>query len=321
MLNTSSDALVPFLIGGAVLLMLLFPMLASMIIITKQQNVRFIETFGRFTSVRRAGLGLKWPAPFQKASPNFSLRIREIAEEVRVKSRDNAFVVVPIRVQYGVKESAAEAAFYKLDDPEGQIRSYVVNQVRTTASEMDFNALFQSRDAFETGVEQTLAERMGDFGYVIYNVLVDDPQPSEALREAFDRVIAAERLKDAATAEGEAARIKAVAQANAEGESLKIKGRAYADFRNAVADGNAEALAKFTAETGLTGRDALMFFTSVNEMEAVTGAAERGGQVVFVAASAQGLPHADLMGMMRSTTPMPAAPMPTIPQDADPDTP
>lgn len=281
-----------------IVIFLVILLLPSMIVITSQQNVRLIETFGKFSSVRQAGLSFKLPWPIQSATSNFSMRVREIGEDVGVKSSDNAFVVVPIRVQFAVKEGGAQDAFYRLDDPETQIRSYVVNQVRATASSMTFDDLFKSRDAFETDVEQTLATRMGEFGFKIENVLVDDPQPSTELREAFDRVIAAQRLKDAATNEGEALRIKSVAAANAEGESLRIKGEAYAKFRNIIAEGNAEALKKFTATTGLTDKDALDFFTSVNEMEAVTTAAEAGGNIVFVAGNTKsGIEHA-LLGTM-----------------------
>ena len=69
-------------------------LLPSMIVITSQQNVKLIETFGRFTSVRQAGLSIKLPWPIQTATDNFSLRVREIAEDVGVKSLDNAFVVI-----------------------------------------------------------------------------------------------------------------------------------------------------------------------------------------------------------------------------------
>ncbi|WP_118133205.1 SPFH domain-containing protein [Oceanicella sp. SM1341] len=269
-----------------VVVILVLALGASMIVITRERHVRMIETFGKFTSVRRAGLSLKLPWPIQNATANFSTKLREIGEEVEVKSSDNAFVVVPIRVQYRVKQGAERDAYYLLESPAGQIRSYVVNQVRSSASSQPFNALFQSRDFFESEIERTLTERMAEFGYHIENVLVDDPQPSEDLRAAFDRVISSERLREAATNEAEAERIRMVARANADGEALQIKGEAYARFRKIVAEGNAEALKLFSGETGLGPDAGLKFFTSINEMEALTAAAEAGGKVVFVTGSA-----------------------------------
>lgn len=274
-------------------------LLATCIVITQQQHVRLIETFGKFSAIKHAGLSLKAPWPIQSASANFSLKIMEISQDVTVKSSDNAFVTVPIRVQYRVNDSGAEAAYYRLDDPVGQIRSYVVNQVRSTASGLTFDQLFQSRGAFEGGVEDTLTDKMSSYGFRIVNVLVDDPQPSDELKDAFDRVIASERLKESAQNEGEAARIISVAKANAEGESLEIKGRAFSSFRKTIAEGNSEALQEFVRGTGLSPAEGLIFFTSINEMEAVRDAAAEGGRVVFVAGSAKSEgTNPALMGMI-----------------------
>lgn len=286
------------LITYAAIILVVLPILATTIVITRQQNVRLIETFGRFSSTRSAGLSFKLPWPIQMAGENFSLKIQEIAEDVNVKSKDNAFVSVPIRVQYRVDEASARDAFYKLSNAADQIRSYVVNQVRSSASGMSFNDLFQSRNTFEKDVATTLTTRMSEFGFRIENVLVDDPQPSAELRRAFDRVISAERLKEAAVNEGEAKRTLQVAEANAEGEALKIKGEAFASFRKTVAEGNAEALESFAGKTGLSPANGLAFFVSINEMEAVRDAAQAGGRVVFVTGSNKDYQQGALMGMV-----------------------
>lgn len=271
---------------------------ATCIVITGQERVRMIETFGKFSKTAEAGLSFKWPAPFQFASQPLSLQQLQLSETVKVKSSDNAFVEVPIRLQYRVDPRRVKDAYYKLSNPEAQIRSYIVNQVRSTASGMSFDELFQSKDTFENAVEETLKDKMTEFGFIIANILVDDPQPSEELREAFDRVIASKRLLEASKNEAEAERVIAVAKAEAEGESLEIKGKAYASFRQTIAEGNAEALSAFVKDTGLSARDALEFFKNINEMEAVRDASSYGGRVVFVAGSAKKDENAALLGML-----------------------
>lgn len=263
--------------------------LSTCIVITEQEHTRIIETFGKFSSVRTSGLGFKWPAPIQTASENFSLQITQITEDVSAKSSDKAFVTVPVNVQIRVDENNAELAYYKLSNPDESIRSYVKNRVRGKASSMTFDELFSAQTDFQDDVFESLTERMASFGFIIENVLVDDPQPSESLRESFDRVLASERLKEAAVNEGEAARLLSVARANAEGEALEIKGKAWSEFRKTIAEGNAEALDQFAGKTGLTPAEGLTFFTSINEMEAVRDAAQAGGQVVFVTGSAKPL--------------------------------
>jgi regulator of protease activity HflC (stomatin/prohibitin superfamily) len=266
-----------FIVGFAILAMYL----GTCLVITPQQSVRMIETFGKFSGIRRAGLSLKAPYPFQSASAPFSLRLQESVKEVDLKTKDNAFVMVPIRVQFMVDQSRAREAYYLLDDPVEQIKSYVINQVRSTGGGKTLNELFTSRDAFEKDVQDMLEECMGDFGYIIRNVLVDDPQPSPELREAFDRVIASERLKEAAANEAEAERIRQVAAAQAEKESMVLRGEAISEFRKTITEGNADAIKLFTEGTGLNAKDALEFITAVNEMETVGRAAEAGGTIVF----------------------------------------
>ncbi|WP_343563045.1 SPFH domain-containing protein [Kiloniella sp. b19] len=285
-------------LGGFLLIPIVLILLPSMIVITGQQNVKIIETFGKYTSTRSAGLSFKLPYPIQTATGNFSLQIMEIAETVGVKSSDNAFVDVPIRVQFAVNPDRAKEAYYKLSLPEEQIRSYIVNQVRSTASGLSFEDLFKSQAAFQGDVQETLTEKMDDFGFWIINVLVDDPQPSPELRQAFDRVLAAQREKEAAVAEGEAARLLSVAKARAEGEALQIKADAYASFRKIVAEGNSEAIEAFRGKTGLSAEAALEFFVSINEMEAMRDAAAEGGNVVFVSSSAKTSGDKALMGLL-----------------------
>lgn len=269
--------------ASVVILILLLPVLATCVVITRQQHVRFIETFGRFSSTRQAGLSLKLPYPIQIATPNFSMKIQELSEDITVKSSDNAFVVVPIRVQFGVTSDRANAAFYRLENAERQIASYVVNQVRSTAASMTFEELFRSKSRFEEDVAETLTERLGDYGYVIENVLVDDPQPSDELKTAFDRVIASKRLREAAENEGEAVRIKSVLEAQASKEAMILKAEGYARFREIIAEGNAKALADFVGETGVPPQSVLDFFSQTNTMEALRDAANAGGRTVLVA--------------------------------------
>lgn len=203
-----------------------------------------------------------------------------------VKSADNAFLSVTISVQYRVNPDKANDAYYKLAKPDEQIRSYVVNQVRALASSSSFDALFRSRNVLEQGVKQVLDKRIGGFGFVIENVLVDDPLPSDELRKAFDRVLASNRLREAAENEGEAEKIRAEKKAQAEKIALELRGQALVAFRRTIAEGNADAINAFVKETQLSPESALHFITSINEVESLSTAASAGAKVVFITAAA-----------------------------------
>jgi len=267
----------------------------SMIVITPQRHVKVLETFGKYSGYRKAGLSFKAPWPIQAVSAVKSLQTMEISQEVSVMSADNASVILPIRIQMTVDESDVEAATYKLDNPAQQIKSYVTNQVRATAGRMKMIDLFKARDAFKDDIEQELSAKMAECGYRIIDVLVDDPQPSAELRAAFERVLASERLKEAAINEAEANKTMLVATAKAEAESVREKGKGLADFRNTIAEGQSAAMKKFMDGTDLTHKDALSFMLAVNEMEALTTVGQSGGKVIFVTGSAGGRDNSPAM--------------------------
>ena len=267
---------------------LVVAIVALSIVITPQNTVRVVETFGKYAGQRSSGLTFKLPWPFQTASAPINLRTQQVRETVGVMSSDKAFVMVPISVQFRIDPRSVYDAYYKLDRPVSQIQSYLNNSVRATASGKTFSELFQSRDAFRHDIEETLKEKMDDYGYIIVDVLVDDPQPSEEVVDSFNRVIASERLREAAENEGEAEKIRMVKSAEAEKASLELRGEALATFRQTIAKGNAEAVEAFVGKTGLGAKDALAFMTSVNEMEQLSQVASEGGRVIFIGASAAG---------------------------------
>lgn len=213
----------------AILLVFLF--IFCCVITVKQHTMQIIEVFGRFYNAKHAGLRCKIPYPIGIIAGTVDLRIMELVKVISVKALDNAFVEVPVKVQYRVIPEKIKEAYYELQNPSAQMLSYIVNVVRATASAMPMNDLFQSKNAIEDSVKKTLNERFSNYGYAIVNVLVDDPQPSQEVRTAFDKVVASEREKEAAVNQAEAYRIRKVEEARAEAESIMLKSRAYVESR------------------------------------------------------------------------------------------
>ena len=224
--------------------------------------MQIIEVFGRFYNAKHAGLRIKVPYPIGIVVGTVDLRIMELVKVISVKALDNAFLEVPVKVQYRVIPEKVKEAYYELQNPSAQILSYIVNVVRATASAMPMNDLFQSKNTIEDAVKRTLNERFSNYGYAIVNVLVDDPQPSQEIRSAFDKVIASEREKEAAINQAEAYRIRKVEEARAEAESIMLKSRAYIESRVQIIslakqELNASDVSVLNLVAGIDYRDAL----------------------------------------------------------------
>ncbi len=264
---------------------LLLLLLASPAIfyVVKGKTAAILETFGRpHQQAVFPGLRIKWPYPITSIVARVNLQLQEIHADVSVKTSDNAFMTLPVKVQYRASDDAAGAvkAHYELEAPEKQITSYVLNNVRQTASGMEMTELYANRDSVEQQVQVALSEQFARFGYIIENVLVDEPQPSTEVRDAFNKVIASKRLMEAARNEAEAARIKLVGAAQAEAESKKLQGEGMAQMRTAVARGLEEAM-ETMSKAGLKPEEAIKFLTDTNRIDAITNAAAHGNTIII----------------------------------------
>jgi regulator of protease activity HflC (stomatin/prohibitin superfamily) len=149
---------------------------------------------------------------------------------------------------------------------------------------MEMTELYANRDAVESQVQTALSEQFARFGYSIENVLVDEPQPSVEVRDAFNQVIASKRLMEAARNVAEAERIKLVGAAQAEAESKKLQGEGMAQMRTAVARGLEEAM-ETMQKAGLSTTMAIQFLSDTNRLDTITSAATHGNTIIIDAGS------------------------------------
>jgi regulator of protease activity HflC (stomatin/prohibitin superfamily) len=277
------ESIFGFIFSWKVVLLVVFIWLASSsVFIIRGKTAGILETFGKpHERARLPGLQFKLPFPFTSIRAHVNLQQQEIGADVSVKTNDNAFMTLPVKVQYRASDDplGAVKAHYELEKPETQIASYVLNNVRQTASGMEMVELYANRDAMESKVQEALREQFARYGYIIENVLVDEPQPSPEVRDAFNKVIASKRLKEAAENEAEAAKIRLVGVAKAEAESKKLQGQGMADMREAIARGLEHAM-ETMQKAGLTPEDAMSFLNETNRLDTISTAAAHGNMII-----------------------------------------
>mgnify|MGYP000914449716 FL=1 len=226
--------LIPFLFVGLVILF-------SSFFTVKQQSAAIIERFGKFLSIRQSGLQLKIPL-VDKVAGRLSLKITQLDVIVETKTKDDVFVKLKVSVQFKVIKDKVEDAFYKLDYPHDQITSYVFDVVRAEVPKMILDDVFLKKDDIAIAVKSELNDAMLDYGYDIIKTLVTDIDPDAQVKEAMNRINAADREKTAAQYEGDAARILIVEKAKAEAESKRLQGQGIADQRREIARGLEESV-------------------------------------------------------------------------------
>jgi regulator of protease activity HflC (stomatin/prohibitin superfamily) len=215
--------------------------LISSFFIVKQQTAAVIERFGRFVSIRQSGLQLKIPL-VDRVAGRLSLKIQQLDVIIETKTKDDVFVKLKVSVQYKVIKAKVEDAFYKLDYPHDQITSYVFDVVRAEVPKMILDDVFLKKDDIAIAVKSELNDAMMEYGYDIIKTLVTDIDPDAQVKEAMNRINAADREKTAAQYEGDAARILIVEKAKAEAESKRLQGQGIADQRREIARGLEESV-------------------------------------------------------------------------------
>jgi len=228
-------------IATYILVFLAFTLIASGLFIVKQQTAAIIERFGKFVAVRQPGLHLKIPL-VDKVAGRMSLKILQLDVIVETKTKDDVFVKLKVSVQYKVVSGSVYDAFYKLDYPQDQITSYVFDVIRAEVPKMKLDDVFEKKNDIANAVKGELNEAMTNYGYDIIKALVTDIDPDAQVKEAMNRINAAEREKVAAQYEGDAARILIVEKAKAEAESKRLQGQGIADQRREIARGLEESV-------------------------------------------------------------------------------
>jgi len=229
------------LIGLPILIVLGVFLLFQVFFVVKQQTAAIIENFGKFSTVRSSGLQLKIPI-VQRIAGRINLKIQQLDVLVETKTKDDVFVKLKISVQFQVIRTNVYDAFYKLQSPHDQITSYVFDVVRAEVPKMKLDDVFERKDNIAIAVKRELNEAMVNYGYDIIKTLVTDIDPDVQVKEAMNRINAAEREKVAAEYEAEAERIKIVAKARAEAESKRLQGQGIADQRREIARGLEESV-------------------------------------------------------------------------------
>ena len=219
--------------------MSLFP-----IFTVQQQTAAIIQKLGKFDRVAQPGLQFRIPF-VERVAGRVNLRVRQLDVNVETKTEDDVFVHVVVSVQYYVIPDKIYEAFYRLNDPELQIRSFVFDVVRARVPGIKLDDVFEKKDDIADAVKTELEQVMDDFGYGIVKALVTDIDPDAKVKAAMNEINAAQRMRVAASEKGEADKILQVKAAEAEAQSKALSGKGIADQRRAIVEGLRESVDDF----------------------------------------------------------------------------
>ena len=203
-----------------------------------------IQRLGKFNRIARPGFKLRIPIIESVASKE-NLKIQQLDVDVETKTNDDVFVILKISVQYRIINNKVYEAFYELDDPHGQIASYIFDEVRAEVPKLPLDDVFAKKDDIAIAVRDNISAQMEQYGYKIVKTLITDINPDELVKASMNKINAATREIEAAVQEAEAEKIRIVKRAEAEADSKRLSGEGIAKQRLEIVRGFKESVEDF----------------------------------------------------------------------------
>lgn len=224
-----------------VFIIIIVTCLPSGLFVVREQNVAIIERLGKYNRVARSGLNFKIPI-IEKVATRLDLRVLQGDMEVENKTKDNVFVNMSIAVQYKVDNLNVFKAFYGLDEPSSQMASYIEDAIRAAVPKLSLDEVFEKKDEIALDIQETVAEEMKAYGYIIVKTLITSVEPAQIVRDSMNDINAAQRKRMAAKELAEAKKIEIVTAAEAEAEKARLNGLGIANQRAEIVNGLSESI-------------------------------------------------------------------------------
>ena len=217
-------------------------LIALAIFMVRQQTFAVVERWGKFKRVVGPGLHLKVPI-MDRVVGRVSVRVQELNVSIKTKTNDNVFVDLVIAVQYFVDgEDKVWDAFYRLTNPQTQMESWIFDNVRAKVPGMTLDSVFENKEEIAKEIEESLGDRLSEYGYKLVRALVNDIQPDRGVADAMNEINKQQRLRVAAEYEGEAKKIIVIKEAEADARSKELSGEGIAKQRIAIVAGLRESV-------------------------------------------------------------------------------
>jgi len=277
-------------LGGLVVWLVLSIILISLSVrIVNPMSVRTVEFLGKYTRILRQGLNFIVPVLEQTVYQD--LQRKNYTSEVGSISSDSVSVWVGINIVYYVQDDGDDSrngniykSIYITRNFTQILGATIEEQLRALISTFSHKEIFSKREEIGRVIASNLKEKLSEFGYTLDSIQVKDIKLENSVMNAMNRVVASERLKEAAINEWEADKIKFVKQAEADKESKILIGQWMAGQRMEIAKGFKESVDMIRwADKSLDGDKILKFLLDSSRIETLnTIGLSAGSKLIYL---------------------------------------
>lgn len=277
------------IIAVAVLVMIL---IITNIRIVSQSNAFVIERLGAYHGTWNVGLHVKMPF-LDRVAKKVSLKEKVFDFPPQpVITRDNVTMMIDTVVYFQITDPKLYT--YGVEKPINALENLSATTLRNIIGELELDESLTSRDVINTKMRSILDEATDPWGIKVNRVEVKNIEPPQAIRDAMEKQMKAERErreqiliaeghKQSAILEAEGQKQALILQAEAQKESAIQKAKGEAEAIREVQQAKAEGL-KMLKEAGM---DASVL--KLRSLEAFEKAADGQATKIIVPSDLQNL--------------------------------
>ncbi len=280
--------MLPLIILAVIILILII----SNIRIVEQAKACVIERLGAYSTTWHTGLHVKIPF-IDKVAKSVSLK-EQVADfpPQPVITKDNVTMQIDTVVYFQVTDP--KLFTYGIEQPMIAIENLSAATLRNIIGELELDECLTSRDVINTKMRSILDEATDPWGIKVNRVELKNILPPEAIRNAMEKQMKAERERREAILRAEGEKQAAILEAEGEKESAILRADAKKQQQILEAEGEAEAILKVqTAPPEGTRRsneapptDAVL---KIKAMEAFAAAANGSATKIIIPSEIQGI--------------------------------
>lgn len=260
--------------------------------IVPQTHAYVIERLGGYQATWGVGLHIKVPF-IDRIAKRVNLKEQVVDFEPQpVITKDNVTMQIDTVVYYQITDSKLYT--YGVERPMMAIENLTATTLRNIIGDLELDETLTSRDTINTRMRAILDEATDPWGIKVNRVELKNIMPPQAIRDAMERQMKAERERRESILRAEGEKKSAILIAEGEKESLILRAEAQKEADIREAEGKAQAIIevqKAVAEgiRAINEADPKQGYLTIKSLESLNALADGKSTKIIVPSDLQGI--------------------------------
>ena len=260
--------------------------------IVPQTHAFVIERLGGYQATWGVGLHIKIPF-IDRIAKRVNLKEQVVDFEPQpVITKDNVTMQIDTVVYYQITDSKLYT--YGVERPMMAIENLTATTLRNIIGDLELDETLTSRDTINTRMRAILDEATDPWGIKVNRVELKNIMPPQAIRDAMERQMKAERERRESILKAEGEKKSAVLIAEGEKESLILRAEAKKEAEIREAEGKARAILEVQKAVAegiklINEADPKQGYLTIKSLESLNALADGKATKIVVPSDLQGI--------------------------------